>query len=85
MNAFGNVNALQSTSYAGPIVARYLAGLDQTTAGRLSREALRALAIHHAASSEQLNSTHLTTSDSTSSDAEFRNQSRKPPTAMNTE
>ncbi|ASD20865.1 hypothetical protein B7495_01025 [Cryobacterium sp. LW097] len=59
MNAFGNVHDVRGTSYAAPIVARYLASLNRTTAGSLSREALIALAIHHAASPALLNSRPL--------------------------
>ncbi|WP_296337184.1 S8 family peptidase [Reyranella sp.] len=42
------------TSYAAPLVARALAGLDAATEGGLSLEALRAMLVHHAAMPEPL-------------------------------
>ncbi|SMQ68379.1 S8 family serine peptidase [Agreia sp. VKM Ac-1783] len=59
MDAFGNMNNVRGTSYSAPIVSRYLATLDQSTAGSLSREALIALTIHHAESPALLNSKPL--------------------------
>ncbi|WGM40909.1 S8 family peptidase [Caulobacter sp. NIBR1757] len=42
------------TSYAAPLVARTLAGLDSVTQGGLNTEALRAMLLHHAAMPEPL-------------------------------
>ncbi len=43
------------TSYAAPLVARTLAGLDTSTLGGLDTEALRAMLLHHAVTPEALN------------------------------
>lgn len=48
INALGELRDLKGTSYAAPVVARYLATLDQTIAGNNSRELLLALATHSA-------------------------------------
>lgn len=48
VDAFGKLADVQGTSYAAPLVARYLATLDATIAGDVSRELLIALAAHSA-------------------------------------
>lgn len=47
LDAFGKVRGVKGTSYAAPLVARYLASLDSAIAGHTSRETLLALAVHH--------------------------------------
>jgi hypothetical protein len=48
MDSFGKQVDVRGTSFAAPVVARYLATLDHAVAGDLSRESLIALAVHHA-------------------------------------
>lgn len=48
LNSFGKKVDVRGTSFAAPLVARYLATLNQAVSGELSRESLIALAIHHA-------------------------------------
>lgn len=48
VDSFGNVVAVRGTSYASPIVARYLATLDTAIAGEVPRDLLIAIATHHA-------------------------------------
>lgn len=48
LNSVGNIIEVEGTSYAAPIVARYLASLDAAIAGDVPREVLLALATHHA-------------------------------------
>ena len=48
VNAHGTVRDVAGTSYAAPLVARYLATLDATIAGDVSRDLLVALATHSA-------------------------------------
>ena len=48
INSFGNVVELRGTSFSAPLVSRYLATLDRTIAGSVSRETLTAMAVHHA-------------------------------------
>lgn len=48
LNSFGVKVDVRGTSFAAPIVARYLATLNNAVSGELSRESLIALAIHHA-------------------------------------
>ncbi len=54
INPAGVRQAVAGTSYAAPLVARALAGLDAATEGGLTTEALRALLLHHAAVPEPL-------------------------------
>lgn len=48
LNPYGNEIEVEGTSYAAPLVARYLATLDASIAGDVPREVLLALATHHA-------------------------------------
>lgn len=48
VNSAGNRVSVRGTSYAAPLVARYLASLDAAIAGYASRELLVALAAHYA-------------------------------------
>lgn len=48
LNSFGNTVDVNGTSYAAPLVARYLATLDAEISGYVSREILVGLAVHHA-------------------------------------
>jgi hypothetical protein len=48
LNPYGNIIEVEGTSYAAPLVARYLATLDASIDGDVPREVLLALATHHA-------------------------------------
>ncbi|MHC2627259.1 hypothetical protein ACVIW2_009346 [Bradyrhizobium huanghuaihaiense] len=50
----GSKQSVVGTSFAAPLIARTLAGLDVATEGGLSVEALRAMLLHHAAMPEPL-------------------------------
>lgn len=49
VDSFGKLGDVQGTSFAAPLVSRYLATLDATIASEVSRELLIALAAHSAA------------------------------------
>jgi len=48
MTSVGEIVEVQGTSFAAPVVARYLASLDAAITGDVPREVLLALATHHA-------------------------------------
>ncbi|AYF96917.1 S8 family serine peptidase [Protaetiibacter intestinalis] len=48
MTSVGEIVEVEGTSFAAPVVARYLASLDAAIAGDVPREVLLALATHHA-------------------------------------
>jgi hypothetical protein len=54
LSSTGTKQSVVGTSFAAPLVARTLAGLDVATEGGLSVEALRAMLLHHTAMPEPL-------------------------------
>lgn len=54
LSSAGGRQSVVGTSFAAPLVARTLAGLDTATEGGLSVEALRAMLLHHTAMPEPL-------------------------------
>ncbi|MBX9471070.1 S8 family serine peptidase [Microcella sp.] len=48
LNSVGNIIEVEGTSFASPLVARYLASLDEAITGDVPREVLLGLATHHA-------------------------------------
>ena len=59
LSSSGALVEVQGTSFASPLVARYLATLDSEIAGAVSRELLIALATHHAKCPEVLLSSEM--------------------------
>ncbi len=54
VSSVGTKQSVVGTSFAAPLIARTLAGLDTATEGGLSVEALRAMLLHHTAMPEPL-------------------------------